>query len=548
MQSFLIKFKKTCFQLSLQKKVVAVISFSLLLIGLVLLLRNFYWKITAVQPEEGGILQFGLIGHPLYINPVLSSNNDCDQDISELIYDGLYAIDGKGNLIPRLAEKTEVSPDRKTYTVFLKDDILWHDGVKFSADDVVYTVETIQDPAINSPFRLKWSGVTVEKIGSGIIRFHLSNSYEPFLQNLTFKIIPKHIWQDILTNNFPTTEYNLKPIGTGPYLFDNFEKTNEGYIIRYSLVGNKNYFQGVPKIDRLIFHFFNSYPEMKEAFFQGKINGFAPLLLEDADFFANKRNYQVQQLELPRYFAVFFNLNKKIFIKEVREALDLAISRPDLIENVLNNQALGLTDPISPNFWANIDEDNNYSPDKARSLLAKETTDSSPLHFTLTLPNDPQLVKVASFLKKSWEEIDVEIELQILPRSVLEKDIIPNRSYDALLFGEMIGQDPDLFSFWHSSQTASPGLNLSAYRNKELDKLIEETRQISDIKQREKNIIQIQKILQADKPALFLYNPFFLSVLPKQIKGNNIRIANLPQEQWEDIKDWYLYTQRYFHF
>jgi len=548
MKSFLIRLKTTCLQLSLKKKVVAIISFSLLLIGLILLLGNFYLKITAVQPEEGGTIQFGLIGHPLYINPVLSSNNGCDQNISELIYDGLYAVDGKGNLIPRLAEKTEISPDRKTYTIFLKDNIIWHDGVEFSADDVVYTVKTIQNPAINSPFRLKWAGVTVEKIGSGIIRFHLSNPYEPFLQNLTFKIIPQHIWKDILTNNFPHTEYNLKPIGTGPYLFDNLEKTHDGYIIRYSLISNKDYFQGVPKIDHLIFHFFNDYPEMKEAFFQGKIDGFSPLSLEDADFFAHKRNYQIHQLELPRYFAVFFNLNKKIFIKEVREALDLSISRPDLIKEVLHNQALSVTDPISPNFWANIDQDNKYSPEQAKLLLAGENGSASPLHFTLTLPNDPQLVKVASFLKKSWEEIGVEIELQILPRSILEKDIISSRSYDALLFGEIVGQDPDLFSFWHSSQAASPGLNLSAYRNKELDKLIEETRQISDKGKREENIIQIQKILQEDKPAIFLYNPLFLTVLPKQIKGNNIGMANLPQEQWEDIKDWYLYTQRYFHF
>jgi len=548
MRNFLVHAKKTWLQISCRRKILIIIFLSLLIIGLVLSVSNIYQKFTVIQPKEGGTLKLGIIGHPLYINPVLSSGNDCDNKLEELIYNGLYSVDGKGNLIPQLAKKTEISPDGKTYTIFLKNNVLWHDGVKFTADDVIFTIQTIQNPKFKSPLYLNWTGVTVEKIGKDIIRFRLSNPYHPFLQNLTLKIIPAHIWKNIPPELFPLAQYNLKPIGTGPYIFDNLEKTKRGEITSYTLAANKNYFAGPAKIEHLILRFYNSYQQAKRGLLKGEIDGLSPLAPQDVNFFQSKRNFQIQRLELPRYYAVFFNLNKNIFTKEVREALDLSISRSQLIKEVLNNQALPLSYPISPGFWGSINATNDYSSQQARNLLKKEITNGNSLHFTLTLPDDPQLVKVASFLKKSWQGIGVRTELQILPLDTLEKDIIPHRSYEALLFGEIVGQDPDLFSFWHSSQAISPGLNLSAYRNQNLDKLLEETRQISDENKRKENIILIQKILGKDKPAIFLYNPYVLYLLPSSVKGNSVRRANYPAEYLADINHWYIYTSRHLHF
>jgi len=154
------------------------------------------------------------------------------------------------------------------------------------------------------------------------------------------------------------------------------------------------------------------------------------------------------------------------------------------------------------------------------------------------------LIRVANYLKTCWEKIGVSVELQILPLATLEKEIIQTRSYDALLFGEIIGQDPDLFSFWHSSQVTDPGLNLSAYQNKDLDELLEKIRQDFDKEQRMNDMKIVQDTLFKDKPALFLYNPFYLYVLPKKIKGNNIQYANLPSEKFSDIENWYIYTKR----
>ena len=527
-----------------KKKILSFLFLSFLLAGIFLLSFNFICKFTTLEPEKGGILSLGVIGRPSYVNPVLAQSSDCDKDLIELIYDGIYSIDGQGKLIANLSEKTEISEDGRTYIIFLKDNIYWHDGMAFTADDVIFTIETIQDPSIRSPLRLNWAGVVVEKLGIHVVRFNLKSPYEPFLQNLTLKIIPKHIWENIESRNFLSADYNLKPIGTGPYLFNSLEKNKAGKIISYSLAANENYFQKEPFISQLIFHSYDNYDLAKSGLLKKEIDGFSPVLIEDIDFFENKKNTQIASLFLPRYYAVFLNSKNPLFDqKEIREALDLAIPHQELVTEILKKQAFLLGGPFTSGF---LGEEFNllpeYSPEKAKEIIKELEEDQRK--FVLSLPDNLELIRIANYLKTCWEKIGVSVELQILPLATLEKEIIQTRSYDALLFGEIIGQDPDLFSFWHSSQITDPGLNLSAYQNKDLDELLEKIRQDFDKEQRINNMKIVQDTLFKDKPALFLYNPFYLYVLPKKIKGNNIQYANLPSEKFSDIENWYIYTKR----
>ena len=527
-----------------KKKILSFLFLSFLLAGIFLLSFNFICKFTTLEPEKGGVLRLGVIGRPSYVNPVLAQSNDCDKDLIELIYDGLYSIDGEGKLIANLSEKTEISEDGRTYIIFLKDNVYWHDGMAFTADDVIFTIETIQDPSIRSPLRLNWAGVVVEKLGTHVVRFNLKNPYEPFLQNLTLKIIPKHIWENIESRNFLSADYNLKPIGTGPYLFNSLEKNKAGKIISYSLAANENYFQKEPFISQLIFHSYDNYDLAKSGLLKKEIDGFSPVLIEDIDFFENKKNTQIASLFLPRYYAVFLNSKNPLFDqKEIREALDLAIPHQELITEILKEQAFLLGGPFTSGFlgeeFSLLPE---YAPQKAKEIIKE--LDEDQRKFVLSLPDNLELIRVANYLKTCWEKIGVSVELQILPLATLEKEIIQTRSYDALLFGEIIGQDPDLFSFWHSSQVTDPGLNLSAYQNKDLDELLEKIRQDFDKEQRMNDMKIVQDTLFKDKPALFLYNPFYLYVLPKKIKGNNIQYANLPSEKFSDIENWYIYTKR----
>jgi peptide/nickel transport system substrate-binding protein len=545
MKNIFNSFSKRWFKLSLKERFLSFLFLFLFIIGLILLGSNLISKFTILEPREGGILRLGTVGRLSYINPVLSRSNDCEKDLIELIYNGLYKIDGQGGFIPDLAEKIEISEDGTSYTVFLKEDVFWHDGVPFTADDVIFTIETIQNPNIKSPLRLNWGGIVVESPGSHIVRFNLKNTYQPFLQNLTLKIIPKHFWENIESSNFLTTENNLKPIGTGSYLFSGLEKTKEGRIINYSLAANDNYFEKKPYISKLIFYLYDNYDLAKNGLLKKEIDGIFPLLIEDIEFFSNKQNLQINSLILPRYYAVFLNFNNSLFSqKPIREALDLSISRQELITEILKEQAFPLGGPISAGFLGNdFNLTNEYSLNKAKEIISQRI-DQDSINFTLSLPDNKELIKVANYLANSWEKIGISVDLQILPLATLEKEIIQARSYDALLFGAIIGQNPDLFSFWHSSQTADPGLNLSLYQNEELDKLLETTRQTFNEQKRLEDLINIQKILYEDKSAIFLYNPFYLYLLPQKVQGNDTKYANVPSEKFVDIENWYLHTKR----
>ena len=539
-------FKKAWLRFSLFEKILCIFFTLGIIIGLVFLFNTLVLKYTEEIPKSGGTLKLGLICRPSLVNPIYVSTNECDRDLTELIFDGLFVIDGNGNLVPRLADKIEVSDDLKTYTVFLKDDLFWHDGVPLTSKDIVFTIEAIQNPKVKSPLRLNWEGVVAEPISNSVIRFNLKNPYGPFLNNLTLKILPEHIFKNIEPENFALAEYNLKPIGSGPYLFESLEKDRNGKILSYWLVVNQDYYLKPARINKLIFNFYDSYDKAKASFLKQEIEGFSPIALEDFDFFKNKKGVNLKKLILPGYYAVFYNLKNPLFTPEVRQALDLLIDRNKLTTEIFKNQTFPLNNIFLPPFLASKEKNqSSFSLEKAKEILSKlGYSEEKPLKFKLYIPQSPEMINVSNFLINSFKKASVEVEPVIVEAEKLTQEIIENRSYEALLFGEIIGQGADIYSFWHSSQINSPGLNLSLYENKNLDQLIEENRLIVDEQKKQENFNKIKEIFEKDKPALFLYNTYYLYLLPVNVKGSNINLANFPSERFADISNWYIYTQR----
>jgi len=528
------------FSLDKKKKILVILCLILFLGGLISLIVNFYYHHSIVLPKKGGEIKIGLVGEPQSINPVITRANDSDRILIELLYNGLLKVDGKGGLKNDLADKIEISADGSSYLIFLKENIFWHDGVPLTADDVVFTIETIQDKNFQSPIRDIWQGVVVEALSSNAVRLTLKNNNQVFLQNLTLKILPKHIWENIDFKSFSRTDYNLKPIGTGPFVFENLEKSSNGQIISYTLVRNEKYFVRSPYLDKIKFIFYDNYTDLKNGLLKGEVKAMFPLYSEDYSFFQKKSGFNLKQLLLNRYFAVFWNLNTDIFKdKTVREALELAVDKKKLQTEILNNQAIILDGPFN-NFSQS--EGNNYSSERAKELI-----NGREINFTLSLPEDYELIRVGQYLVSSWEQIGVKVDLQILPLSELEKEVILPRNYQSLLFGEILNQSLDLFSFWHSSQAGVNGLNLSSFSNKELDKLIEENWNAEE-EERQENFQKMQKIFEDEKPALFLYNPYYLYLLPQQLKGQAVQTANIPAEIFSDVENWYLFAERNWSF
>ena len=166
------------------------------------------------------------------------------------------------------------------------------------------------------------------------------------------------------------------------------------------------------------------------------------------------------------------------------------------------------------------------------------------LTITLTTVNQPENTKAVELIKKAWEKIGVKVDLQIVEGSRISREIIKPRNYQILLFGIIVGSNPDPYPFWHSSQVQDPGLNLSQLANREVDRLLENARKTLDQEEQRENYQRFQDILTSEIPAIFLYNPTYTYVVDKKIKGISVDRIITPADRFNNLEDWYVKTKK----
>lgn len=504
-----------------------------------------YFHFTKEAPDHGGKFTEGMVNEPRHINPLLSQANDTDRDLVSLIYSGLLEYNGEGKIVPNLAETYEISSDGLNYTVYLKDNVLWHDGKKLTADDIIFTIQTAQNSDYGSPQRINWQGVQVEKVNDLAVMFKLQARYAQFLNNLTVKILPKHIWQDIKPINFALSEFNLKPIGSGPYKFDRLKKNRDGRIQSYQLTANKEFYGGRPFISEIEVKFYVSEDEMIEAYNRNEIEGLSFVSPDNLKRVKFKQRLNLRELRLPRYFAVFFNQNKSVALsdKNTRLALSHATDKKILLERVLEGRGVAVHSPMMGGVLdiPNSVKKYEYDPELAKTIL--ETAGIENIDLKITTSTFPELTEVAKIIEEQWESLGADITIEVLPTPELQQ-AIKDRNYEALLFGAVLNIDPDPFSLWHSSQKRDPGLNLALYDNKGADTLLEEARQTLNPLERAKKYDDFQKLVIEDIPAVFLYNPLYIHGQAKKVKGSNGNLISLPSDRFINIEGWYISTKR----
>lgn len=514
--------------------------------------------------SQGGELREGIVGIPRFINPLLAAS-DADRDLVSLIYTGLMRFDGKGNIVPSLAERYTISDNGLLYTFSLRKDARWSDGVPLRADDIVFTVSLAKNPAYRSSLRPNWEGVTVEKIDDYTVSFTLIKQYAPFLENTTLGIIPKHIWEQVPPLEFNLSEHNTIPIGAGPYKISSLEKDAAGRVLSYVLISNSHYLPREPYISNLTVSFFPTPHDLVSARVSGYIDSASPVnasLVADLE----QKGYYVKQLPLPRVFGVFFNQNASTVLADstVRQALELAIDRPALVAHVLANQGIPAYDPIPPGTFGSrtmqAEQPRLANPAQARALLeadgwqrndansffqkkSRDTAKPLPLSFALSAPNTPDITKTADLLVSMWKEIGAEVTVAAFEIGDLEEDVLRPRKYDAVLFGQGAGFDPDPFAFWHSSQRNDPGLNIAMYTNPKADMLLEEARKNNDAEKRRELYRAFQELIAVETPALFLYSPFYLYMPAQTAQNIAIDHITLPADRFGSVHEWYMQTK-----
>jgi len=519
-------------------------------IALVYLL-NVQFLVAA--PAYGGSLSEGIIGTPRFINPILATS-DADRDLSALVYSGLLKASNDG-YIPDLAQTYEVSDEGRVYTFTLREDATFHDGTPVTASDIVFTITKTQDPALKSPERANWNGVIAEAIDARTVKFTLRQAYAPFVENATLGILPKHLWEKIGAEEMPFSTLNSSPVGSGPFMVRAISRTSSGVPSSYTLEAFSDYALGKPYISSLVFRFYQNEDDLTQALKSKEIetaSSVSPVALAELD------DIKVDRSSLNRIFAVFFNQNQSEVLRDktVRQALDQAISREALVEQVLGGYGTPLYGPIPPSAPQKNPQPSNQAELVARAhqllvdagwktgpdgIFQKTTAEKSTktLTFSLATGNVPELRAAAEYLRKTWGEVGVQVEVHVYDQGDLSQNVIRPRRYDALLFGEAVGREIDLFAFWDSSQRVDPGLNVALYANATADKILAQLRQTTDPASRNVLHQQFTAEITQDIPAVFLYAPDFVYIVPKDLQGLDLQFIETPSDRFLSAYKWH---------
>ena len=444
-----------------EKRTVRLLIYAIML-SLILLAVNFYYSHSVLVAKTGGTYTEGLVGTPQYINPILSSYNDVDRDLASLIFNGLLKYNDEDDIEPDLAEEFQISPDRKIYTFKLRQGVKWHDGEPLTADDVIFTVSSIQDPEWQSQLKSALDNVQVEKIDDYSLRFILKDPIINFVNSLTFGILPEHLWLTIPAANATLAELNKKPVGTGPFQFTSLTKDKNGNVRTIVLTRNNDYYSDKAYIKELQFKFYGDFETATQALANNNIEGLGLLPKEYQEQLTGNKNLKFYSLSLPQYTAIFFNAKQNEILKNqaIRQALAFAIDRQAILSQSLDQKGVIINGPILPGFvgfHANIKK-YAHNPAEAKKLLADDgwqaggdgllTKGGATLQITLTTVEKVEYVKAVELIKADWEAIGVSTNIEIIAKERIRPDIIESRNYQALLFGQIIKADGDRISFF----------------------------------------------------------------------------------------------------
>lgn len=516
-------------------------------------------------PAYGGTLREGIIGLPRTINPILAVT-DVDKDLSALVYSGLMKYDD-GKLTTDIAVSYSVSEDGLVYDFKIKPDAIFQDGHPLTADDIEFTVQKIQDPVLKSPKRSDWANITVEKISEHDIRFTLKQAYAPFLNNTTVGILPKHIWGNVNNEQFIFSQYNVEPIGSGPYKVSAVVRDSGGIPTRYDMQTWRSYYEDKPFIDSLSFNFFKDEEEALVALDSSNIDSLSAVSPVSAHELANNsaQPYRVVSTSLPRVFGIFINQNSTGVLSDpnVRKALNMSVNRQALVDTVLYGYGTAIDGPLPPGMLSSastsISTDHLQDLANAQAFLEKNKWQKNSdgiyekinkdksvtlLAFDIYTVDLPDLKQTAEMVKKDWTNLGASVNIKVFESGDLYQNVIRARKYDALLFGEQIGKDRDLYAFWHSSQRNPPGLNVSMYTNSKVDKILEDIRTDDDEASKTKDYSDLNEMIKQDIPAIFLYSPDFIYIVSKSLKGMVLENISVSSDRWNSIGKWYLNTEK----
>ncbi len=543
---------------------ILVVAVTVVIVALLLLSQQPVNAPFLPQAATGGIYTEALVGSLGRLNPMLDWNNSADRDINRLIFSGLIRFDSRGLPQPDLAESWGTSSDGTEYNFSIRPNALWHDGEPVTADDVLFTIEMIKSAGSLFPQDVKnmWSQVEVKKLDDKTFQIKLPEPFAPFLDYATFGVLPKHLLANVPADQLANAEFNLHPIGTGPYKFESVT-ANGGQITGVTLVANEKYYLPRAYIDQIVFRYYPDSASALDAYQQGEVLGVSRLTNDVLQKALAQSSLSVYSSRLPQLGLVFLNLNNPSVsffqTQKIRQALLLGINRNVIVSRMMQGQAIVADGPILTGSWAYYDQIQHfdYDPDAAMALLKDagyvipagggevRAKDGEFLTFTLVHPNDEVHTKIAQAIQANWALIGVKAELQSVPYDSLVNDFLATRNYQAALADLNTARtpDPDPYLFWHQSE-ATGGQNYSQWDNRTASEFLETARTQSDFDSRARLYRNFQVVFAKEMPSLPLYYPVYSFGVDSQVQGVQVAPMYDASDRLALISQWYLVTRR----
>lgn len=510
------------------------------------------------QPIEGGIMTEAMIGTYTNPNPLFASST-VDVSISKLVFNSVLTYDDNGGLVNDLAASVRRSDDGLTYDVALKKDVLWQDGEKLTADDVVYTYKAIQNPDTRSPYSVTWQAVKVSKLDDLSVRFQLPSPSNSFPVSLTGGILPAHVLEKIPFSELRSTSFNSSPIGSGPFKVSNIVRLDDFASItkrqRVELVKNPIYFKGEPKLEAFVLYALSSEAELKRYLSSRQVD--AALFNSNPDLGEENKEYAVSSIPLLAGTYTFFNTSREPFDNvQLRQALLLGTNTQKLIDQL----GYPVQSVKSPLLSSDVGYDpslvqQSYDKDKANQLLdtlgwvrpADNSTrkkGEKQLELSLTTLDGSDFASIASNLQQMWAN-DLGIKVNIVTKSPADmQPILLQHTYEALLYGITMGSDPDVYAYWHSSQAVADRYNLSLYKSDAADRSLEAGRSRPEIALRAAKYRPFLEAWRNDVPAIGLYQPPVFYVSRTKIYNFTPKRLNSSAERYYNVHNWQILSSK----
>jgi peptide/nickel transport system substrate-binding protein len=533
-----------------------------LLVGTLLILerRGGLGQGGTPQPVEGGIYTEGIVGKLSRLNPLLDSANPADRDIDRLIFSGLVRFDSSGIGEPDLAESIITSQDGLLYNIKLRENLKWHDGESLNVSDIVFTIELMKNAEgyLTDDLIKLWQSVEVISLDDLNLQLKLTEAYAPFQDYLAFGILPQHILQGLTVDEISESEFNLQPIGSGPFMFSELVVENS-VITGIKLKAFKDFLPQAAFIQELNFRYFPDAETALQAYSDGYVQGISQVpghLITQA---LTLPDLALHTGRLPQISIVMFNLNdpEVPFLQDanIRKALLLGLNRQKMVNDFFNAQAIVANGVILPGSWAYLESTPvyDYDPDQASLLLKTAgyvvTGEENPvrmkdelaLRFYLSYPDDDIHQKIAERIKSEWQNLSVEVVLEPVPPDTFLSVKLEPRAYQAALVDLNFSAtpDPDPYPFWDLGQAVN-GQNYSQWNNRIASDTIEQARVTIDLAERKRLYHNFQSIFANELPALPLYYPVYNYAVTKQILGISMGPLVDTSSRFSTITRWYM--------